>query len=446
MSEAKNKVITRFPPSPTGYFHIGNARTALFNYLFAKNQDGEMLFRFEDTDRERSKFEYEKEYIEGLEWLGILYDNKSIIRQSERSDIYKDHIKNLIDTNKAYISKEEKGERDEVIRFRNPNKKIKFIDLIREEVEFDTTDLKDFVIAKSIDEPIYHLTVVVDDNETGVTHVIRGEDGISNTPRQILIQEALGFERPIYAHLPLILGPDKAKLGSRHGAVSVNDYKKDYLPEAFVNYLALLGWNPGDEREIFSMEELIKEFSLEKVQKGGAIFSLEKLDWVNKKHLEKLSDEEFLSGTGEYIPSELKNYKNFVKVLPLLRERISKFSDVKKLVEDGEFDFYTKEPVVDAERLVWKDEGKEKAAENLKEVVSLLDSVGDFSHDSVKKVVQPFADERGRGSVMHPMRLALTGRDRSPDPFTVTGILGGEITMKRLNKAKEREHYNSNDY
>jgi glutamyl-tRNA synthetase len=430
-----SKVITRFPPSPTGYFHIGNARTALFNYLFAKSQGGEMILRIEDTDKERSETRFEKDILEGLEWLGISYDNKSIPRQSERTEVYKEYLQKLINDGLAYISKEEEGERDEVIRFKNPNVKIKFNDLIRGEVEFDTTDLKDFVIAKSIDEPIYHLTVVIDDNEMGITHVIRGEDHISNTPRQILIQEALGFERLIYAHLPLILGPDKSKLASRHGAVSVSDYKKDYLSEALVNYLALLGWNPGDEREIFTMDELIAEFSIEKVQKGGAIFSAEKLDWINKQHLDKLSDKEFLTRAGEYIPEELKNYQNFAKALPLLRERVSKFSDMQTLVDDGEFDFYINEPEMSPEKLEWKDEGREKAKENLVKVISLIENLENFSYDSVKSVVQPFADEKGRGSVMHPMRLALTGRDKSPDPFTVAGIIGKEATLRRLKTA-----------
>ena len=445
------KVITRFPPSPTGYFHIGNARTALFNYLFTKNQGGEMLLRFEDTDKERSKPEYEKDIIEGMEWLGILHDNKSIPRQSERSEVYKEHLQKLIDSDKAYVSKEEVGRRpegssgqslqtasarrDEVIRFRNPNIKINFDDLVRGEVKFDTTDLGDFVLAKSLDEPVYHLTVVIDDNEMGVTHVIRGEDHISNTPRQILIQEALGFSRPIYAHLPLILGPDRSKLGSRHGAVSVKDYKKDYLSEALVNYLALLGWNPGTDKEIFTIDELITEFSLEKVQKGGAIFNIEKLDWVNKQHLAKLSDEEFSEKAAGNIPGELRNYENFEKILPLIRERVSKFSEIKTLFGKGEFDFYLREPDVDVEKVVWKDESKKETKETLIEIMKLIENLDDFSHDSIKSAVQPFADEKGRGSVLHPMRFSLTDKDKSPDPFTIASIIGRENTIKRLNKA-----------
>ncbi|MFA6269797.1 MAG: glutamate--tRNA ligase family protein, partial [Candidatus Paceibacterota bacterium] len=225
------KVIVRFPPSPTGLFHIGNARTFLFNYLFAKQNDGQIVFRLEDTDKERSKEEYAQDIIENLKWLQIEPDFSTTVRQSERASIYKKYIEKLIAEDKAYLSKEEvteEGQRAEVIRFRNPNKKIKFNDLIRGDIEFDTTELKDFVIAKSIDEPIYHLAVIIDDFEMGVTHVIRGDDGISNTPRQILIQEAIGAQRPVYAHLPMMLAPDQTKLSKRkHGEqVSVSFYKK----------------------------------------------------------------------------------------------------------------------------------------------------------------------------------------------------------------------------
>lgn len=417
----RNKVVTRFAPSPTGLFHIGSARTALFNYLFAKNQGGEMVLRFEDTDKERSEKKYEKDILNGLDWLGIEYSE--VFKQSERTKVYEKYIEKLLKEDKAYISKEEEGERGEVIRFKNPNVKVKFNDLIRGEVEFDTTEQKDFVIAKSKTEPLYNLAVVIDDNDMGVTHVIRGEDHISNTPRQILILEALGFERPIYAHLPLILGEDRSKLSKRHGAVSVNEYKKDYLPEALVNYLVLLGWNPGNDREIFTMEELIKEFSLEKVQKGGAVFNIEKLDWVNKQYIEKLSNEEFLSLTD--IP-----FKNEI-IISLIKERTHKFSDVKEIT--NEFDFVNTSPEYTKEGLLWKDETPEATKEILMKVISLIEDSPD-----IKESIQPYADEQGRGNVLHPMRYALTGKDKSPDPFTVANIIGKEETLKRLNKAIDK--------
>jgi glutamyl/glutaminyl-tRNA synthetase len=329
-----NKVITRFPPSPTGFLHIGRARTALFNYLFAKKNDGKMVFRLEDTDRTRSKKEYEDSMIESLKWLGISWDNEVIERQSERTEIYKKYLRKLVDENKAYLSKEkiEEGEKagqeNEVVRFKNPNTKITFTDLIRGDITFDTTELGDFIIARNIDEPLYHLTVVVDDFEMGITHIIRGDDGISNTPRQILIQQGIGAPKPIYAHLPLILAPDKSKLSGRHGAVSVTEYEKNgYLPQALINYLALLGWNPGTEQEIFSIEELIQAFEISKIQKAGAVFNIEKLNWFNKQYISKMSDVEFSVYAGNFISKDIPN-----KILPLIKEKISYFGEIEALL------------------------------------------------------------------------------------------------------------------
>ena len=273
------KVAVRMAPSPTGNFHVGGARTALFNFLFARKNNGKFILRIEDTDKERSKKEFEDDIFKSLEWLGLKYDE--FYRQSERGEIYKNYVEKMLNNDSVYEAE------DKVIRFRNPNKKTKFNDLVRGEIEFDTTELKDFVIAKSVDEPLYHLAVVIDDFESGITHVIRGEDHISNTPRQILIQEAIGAPRPLYAHLPLILAQDRSKLSKRkHGeSVSLDYYRhKGYSTEAIINYLALLGWNPGTEQEIFTLEELINVFDLERVHKGGAIFDEKKLAWVNRKH------------------------------------------------------------------------------------------------------------------------------------------------------------------
>lgn len=274
-------------PSPTGNFHVGGARTALYNFLFARKNNGKFILRIDDTDQERSTKEFDKNILDGLSWLGLPYDE--LYRQSEREDLYKSYLKKMLNNNSVYISKEEpkEGEHAEVIRFKNPNKKIVFDDLIRGQIEFDTTDLGDFVVAKSVEEPLYHIASVVDDLEMGITHVIRGEDGISNTPRQILIQEAIGATRPLYAHLPLILAADRSKLSKRkHGeSVSLDYYRqKGYLPQAIINYLALLGWNPGTEQEIFTLDELIKVFDFSKVHKGGAMFDEKKLAWVNRKH------------------------------------------------------------------------------------------------------------------------------------------------------------------
>jgi glutamyl-tRNA synthetase len=434
-----NKVITRFPPSPTGFLHIGRARTALFNYLFAKKNDGKMVFRLEDTDRTRSKKEYEDSMIESLKWLGISWDNEVIERQSERTEIYKKYLRKLVDENKAYLSKEkiEEGEKagqeNEVVRFKNPNTKITFTDLIRGDITFDTTELGDFIIARNIDEPLYHLTVVVDDFEMGITHIIRGDDGISNTPRQILIQQGIGAPKPIYAHLPLILAPDKSKLSGRHGAVSVTEYEKNgYLPQALINYLALLGWNPGTEQEIFSIEELIQAFEISKIQKAGAVFNIEKLNWFNKQYISKMSDVEFSVYAGNFISKDIPN-----KILPLIKEKISYFGEIEALL-NGELSFVDGVGSYDKESLKWKQEKDlVNTKEYLKMIIEKLNSIDDFSKESVKNILWPLAEEKGKGNILWPMRFALSGKEKSPDPFIISEILGKQETIKRLKFAYE---------
>lgn len=421
--------MTRFPPSPTGPFHVGNARTALFNYLFTKQNHGKMLFRLEDTDKERSKKEYEEDIIENLKWLGIELDFKNFPRQSERSKIYKKYLQKLLDENKAYLD-------EKAVRFKNPNKKIKFEDLIRGEIEFDTSELEDFVIAKNLDEPLYHLAVVVDDFEMGVTHVIRGEDHISNTPRQILIQEAIGAPRPIYAHLPLILAQDRSKLSKRkHGeSVSVSFYRKNgYLPEALVNFLALLGWNPGTKQEIFSMEELIEKFDIKKVQKSGAIFNLEKLDWLNKQYIKKIPTKDLAKMLLEYLSE--KKPDSWEKIVELEKDRISKLSDISDIKEG--IGYFFEEPVYNSALLIWKDSNKEKTKIHLEQIVKILCDIpeNNFIKDNIKNAVWDYAEKQGRGNVLWPFRVALSGLDKSPDPFTLADILGKIKTINRLKNA-----------
>ncbi len=421
-------VIVRFAPSPTGTLHLGSARTALFNYLYAKQTGGKFLLRIEDTDRERSKPEFEQNIFDSLDWLGIKFDNSELIQQSERSAIYNEALEKLIASGSAYVSKEEAGDkkRGEVIRFKNPGREIRFEDLIRGEITFDTTELGDFVIAKSLTEPLYHFAVVVDDYETGVTHVIRGEDHISNTPRQILIQEALGAPRPIYAHIPLILAPDRSKLSKRHGAVGVTDYRdQGYLPEALNNYLALLGWNSGTDQELFSLEELIAQFKLEKVQKAGAIFNLEKLNWLNHEYIKKIPDDKLLN----YFPKET-DQKILSKIIPLIKERLVTLANLNSLVtSEGEFAYFFTRPTYAKELL--------KTSEHLIAVKNILEKIPetDFTAEKIKLAVMPYADEKGRGLVLWPLRVALTGREKSTDPFTVASILGQEETLARLDYA-----------
>ena len=419
-------VIVRFPPSPTGPLHLGGARTALFNYLFAKQNGGKIFLRLEDTDRARSKSEFAENILESLKWLGLEFDNKEPIRQSERSNLYKDTLEKLISGGAAYISKETTGDRAEVIRLKNPGRKIVFRDLIRGEITFDTAELGDFVIAKSLAEPLYHLAVVVDDLELGVTHVIRGEDHISNTPRQLLLIEALSGKAPLYAHIPLILAPDRSKLSKRYGAVSTLAYRDEgYLPEALVNYLALLGWNPGTDREIFSLLELVKEFNLSKVQKGGAIFNQDKLNWLNREYLKNLPQDKWST----WLPGDA-DHEMFLKILPILKERINVLSELKNLTtKEGEFGYFFQTPKPSKELL--------GDVAPLKEVVGLLSGLmaTNFTMENVKGAVFPLADRLGRKEVLWPLRLALSGKERSPDPFTIAGILGKEEVLKRLENA-----------
>ncbi|MEK9135451.1 MAG: glutamate--tRNA ligase [Patescibacteria group bacterium] len=321
------EIRTRFAPSPTGNLHIGSARTALFAFLFARNKNGKFILRIEDTDKERSRPEYEKDIIESLKWLGINWD-EGPFRQSERLEIYEKYTKKLLEENKAYycfcseeeleaqrqdqqsrgeapkyvgacrnLSKEEvekklKEKKSPVIRFKIEPEKIKFKDTIKGEAEFDMGLVGDIVIAKNLRQPLFALAGVIDDFEMNISHVIRGNDHFTNTPKQILLQRALGFPQPEYGHFPMILAPDRSKMSKRDGATAVSDFKKEgYLPEALINFIAFLGWNPGGEKEIYSLDELIKSFSLKRVQKSGAIFNIQKLDYLNGFYIRQLSSE-----------------------------------------------------------------------------------------------------------------------------------------------------------
>ncbi len=446
--ENNKQVVTRFAPSPTGSLHIGGSRTALFNYLYARKHNGRFILRIEDTDKARSSTAFESEIIKAMEWLSLKYDE--MYRQSEREEIYKKYIEILLKNDNAYISKEDTGgdenKRSEVIRFKNPNEKVTFDDLIRGEVTFDTSDLGDFIIARSIDEPLYHLTVVVDDKEMGVTHVIRAEEHISNTPRQLLIIRALGFEEPKYAHIPLILAPDKSKLSKRHGAVSTLDYRdKGYLPDAVINYLALLGWNPGTEQEIFSKQELIEFFSISQVQKGGAIFSEEKLSWINKAHLKNLSKIELRDQIQKRINA---NYKALGKtteidesqaemVRDLFSERISVFCDIDEWQKNGELDFIFNDPNISKEEIVWKDSTIESTILHLNFIEEKLNNLSEseFKYERIKSAIWEYADEKGRGEVLWPFRFALSGQKKSPDPFSLAEVFGRDTTLKRVKNA-----------
>lgn len=441
-------IVTRFAPSPTGLLHGGNYRTAVFAYLLARKHGGKFILRIEDTDRERSKKEYEENILESLAWLGLEYDE--FFRQSELLANHTKALEELIKNGYAYISREEakdgSGVMKEIVRFKNPNKRVAFTDIIRGLIEIDTTDLGDFVIAKNITEPLFHLAVVVDDATMGVTHIIRGEDHIANTPRQILLYEALGYPVPQYAHLPLVVDEKRAKLSKRRGAQPLTYYRdQGYLPEAILNFLALVGWNPGTEQEIFTKDELVEAFTLERVQKSPGFFNLEKLEWINKEHIKRLSVEEQCARIEEVLPETITtlssySHEKLLRITPVLVEHIMYFGEIGEMAGRGEIGYFFEDPTYEFEGLLWKDD-KDPAhtRAHFDKIVELLQKVDDafFTAEVVKTALWDYASAVGRGNVLWPLRYALSGRDKSPDPFTLAEILGKEATLRRIAYAQK---------
>lgn len=440
-------VRTRVAPSPTGYLHFGLARTALFCYLFARKHGGAYILRIEDTDVARNKSDYEADIHEQLTWLGLNPDER--YRQSEHQGRHTECLRALIESDKAYISKEpakdDPSREVEVVRLRNPGDRVAFTDLIRGEISFDTAELGDFVIARSMTEPLYHLAVVVDDNDEGVTHIIRGEDHISNTPRHILLQRALGFQTPHYAHIPLILMPDRSKMSKRKHESSVRTFREQgFLPEALVNYLALLGWNPGGDRELYDLDTLSQIFSLENVQKSGAVFSVEKLRWFNREYLLKMPGSEFDSTATREMSAaiaarELPWDQGIARrLMPIVRERISNWGDLRADIMHGEYDFFFSDPAIDVSKLPGKSADPQTAKAHLARVHEMLRGTSDEIFDDperLKGVIWDYATAAGRGTVLWPLRFALSGRERSPDPFIIASIIGKAATLRRVEAA-----------
>lgn len=429
---------TRFAPSPTGFLHAGNYRTAVFAYLFAKRSDGKFIVRIEDTDAARSKPEYETNIFETLKWLQLSADET--YRQSEHRARHRELLEKLVTNGTAYVSKEtlkKEGDREEVIRFKNPGGTRSFTDVIHGEITTDVSDLGDFIIARSYDEPVFHFAVVVDDADEGITHIIRGGDHISNTARQMLIREALGFPEPLYAHLPLIMDSNHKKLSKRYGAKALTEYRdQGILPEALLNYLAFLGWNPGDDREYLSREELIQSFDLSRVQKGSAIFDEVKLLSVNQHWMRELSNEDFITYLNVGFPISHK-------IIPLLKERARSFGEAREMLA-GELKCLFETPSFGRDRLVAKEPAErpgmtKTALESLLEPLKALPE--GVSAEAAKETIMPLADAEeakgkgGRGAVLWPLRYALSGQDRSPDPFTLIAILGREEAISRIQKA-----------
>ncbi len=502
----KHEVRTRYAPSPTGPLHLGGARTALFNYLLAKQNQGTFILRIEDTDKERSKKEWETDIIKSLTWLGVVWDegptteNEKEIgeygpyHQSKRKKIYEKYLNKLYNEGFLYwcfcekeeleaqkqeqlsrgeapryrgkchslkkeeIEKLQKEGKRGVLRFKTPAKIIQIKDLIREKIDFDTSLLGDFVVARDFSTPLYNLAVVIDDFEMKITHVVRGEDHISNTPKQMLLQEALGFPHPKYAHIPLILNKDRSKLSKRQGGLTIKEFREDgYLPEALVNFMVLLGWNPGTDQEMFLLEDLIKNFSLEKIQKAGAILNIERLNFVNGYYIRNLSIGELVercvpflikAGLIQKVTSddeivlkykiketeELIDINYLKKVVALFQERIKKLSEIGELS-----DFLFKDEInYNKELLLWKDYSKDHIKNGLKKAFDVLSSLSEerWNLENIKTDLLNEAEKlENRGVLLWPTRVALSGKEASPPPFEIAEVLGKEKTLKRLEKA-----------
>lgn len=451
----------RFAPSPTGKLHLGNARAALFNLFFAKAQGGEFILRIEDTDKKRSKEEFEENIISGLKWLGIEWDE--FYKQSENVDTHKEYLEKLLKEGWAYYcfcSKEDlEADRQEMlaegvapkysgrcrrlkevevrerlengeghaIRFKVGDGKISFKDLIRGEVSFDTALIGDFVIARDIEDPLYHFAVVVDDALTKITHVIRGEDHISNTPRQIMIMKALGFDIPEYAHLPIILNPDRSKMSKRFSDTALSDYiENGFLSEAMVNFLAYLGWHPKEDKEIMSLDEIVQEFSLDRVQKGGAVFNVEKLEWLNNAYIKEMSVEEFLERVRPFLP---KDWDLNEKMVGSVQGRVERLSDAKELLE-----FYFELPEYEEKDLAWKDTRMVDVTEHLQGSLETIEEIPEkkFEEKYLEETFLAKIDKKKRGEVLWPLRFALSGQKASPSPFEIMEALGKEESVRRV--------------
>ena len=458
-------VKVRFAPSPTGFLHIGGVRTALFNWLYAKNHGGKFVLRIEDTDLSRSTEESIEEILESMRWLGLDWD-EGPFRQTERQEIYSQKVEQLLSAGKAYhcycTPEELDRKRSEaqkagnkpkydgtcrerpdspegapsVIRFKAPIEGTVVVeDLLRGKVVFDIAELDDVIIQRTDGTPTYNFVVVVDDSEMGITHVIRGDDHLSNTPRQCLLYDALDFKRPQFSHISMILGQDKSRLSKRHGATSALAYRDmGYLPDAMINYLARLGWSHGDQ-EIFSREELIKYFSFDSVNTSAAIFDADKLSWVNEQYIQSTPPEELaqhlephlvktgvLSGDHDLSPQEI------AKVIPCLNQR------AKTLVEMAEKSAFFFKKEVEFDEKARNKFLTEDARPLLEKVIAEFSTLDDFSAENIETLFKKIVEEEGMklGKLAQPVRVALTGNTVSPGIYDVILLLGKEETLKRL--------------
>lgn len=484
-------VVTRFAPSPTGFQHIGGIRTALFAYLYARQNNGTFILRIEDTDTERLVEGAIDHLQESLRWVGIDWDYGpdkagpfgSCI-QSERLDIYHRYAQQLVDKGLAYSdpyteeeissfrTKAEEEKRPYLYRNHRPEtlstkwnktkplrlkvtdvKRYTWTDAVRGELSAGEEMLDDVVLIKSDGYPTYNFAHIIDDLEMGVTHIMRGDEFISSTPKFLSIYDALEIPYPVFATLPPIMRDDgKKKLGKRDGAKDVLEYRTDgYLPEVMINFLALIGWNPGTDQEIFSMQELIKQFDITKIQHSGGAFNQTKLLWMNKEYLKEYSDEEFTSYLTQPATDEDKQFLTSIpadrlgRAIPTIRERLSVRTEFYRPAEEGvghEFEYLTDSVDYDSELLKWKnDTSGTDALPRLEHLVSLIAkaSTADFENsEAIKALIWPYAEEIGKGEVLWPLRVALSGASHSPDPFTLAYIFGPEETTKRINTACDK--------
>ncbi len=460
----------RFAPSPTGQLHLGGARTALFNWLYARKYDGKFLLRIEDTDKLRSKQEFTDQICDSLKWLGLDWDEE-IVYQSTHIDLYKSAIEKLLKEGKAYrcfclkekIAEERKqvemlgggyyysgtcrdlGQKvvDENIknsepfsvRIAVPEGYTEFDDSIYGTIRVNNKEIDDFIIARTDGNPVYNLVVAIDDNDMKITHVIRGDDHLSNTPKQLMIYKALNYPIPEFAHLPMILGPDKKRLSKRHGATGVQEYREQgYLANSLINYLALLGWNPGTEQEVFSPDELIKEFAIERVQKKSAVFDEKKLQWMSGQHISNKSASEIYNSIRandlNWRKSDDKNY--VLKVIELMKVRVKSLRElqIETLMFFEDPNNYDEKTV----KKQWKDNTVNNLITKFKES---LDNIELWDAEQIEIALRNLAaqDNISAGEIIHPTRLALSGVGSGPSLFAMMDLLGKEVCLRRLQKA-----------
>ncbi len=468
-------VRVRFAPSPTGYLHVGGARTALFNWMFAQKHQGTFILRIEDTDVERSSPEMVAGILEGLKWLELNWDEGPYY-QSTRLNRYREIANQLLTNGTAYpcfCHPDELKERREAaqkqgkawkydrrclyldpaernkkrrqgllhaIRFRVPEAPatVTFKDHVHGELRFETGELEDFVLLRSDGQPTYQLAVVVDDHEMNITHVIRGDDHIANTPKQILLYHALGWTPPEFAHVPLILGPDRKRLSKRHGAVSVLQYREDgYLPQAMRNFLALLGWYPPDEREIQPIESMIRQFELSDINKGNPIFDVQKLLWMNAEYIRAMDAESLLAYLEPFLKQRgwwetvTASRPRYLERIELLKSRMRRLTDFLDLGEAFFTENYTIDPQSAKKR--WK---HPDLATHLKNLAGELEHLSNFSPENIETVVRGYAEthELKPAILIHGLRVALTGRSVGPGLFELMAVLGRETVLKRIDR------------